>query len=122
MQVGHAHDGAQAGVVRRADQVLQRFEIEAAVFGIEVGPVESGRRQNPRDFGGAQHRSAAAELGLALLEGLFNGVNAHELDRIDAMVGAHGLDGVGEPVDQIQAMLRQEGQDRIEAFLRMRCG
>ncbi len=119
LQVGDPHDRAQAGFVRRANQVLQRFEIEAAVFGIEVAPVETGRRQNPWNLGGAQHRSVAPELSLALLEGLFNGVNAHELDSINAMVGTHWLDRIRQPVDQVQTVLRQERQDRIEPFLGM---
>ena len=47
------------------------------MFGIEIGPIQAGRRQNPGHLRRAQLRKAATELNFALLKSLLYGIYAH---------------------------------------------
>ena len=79
LKVGDADDGGYAGEVGGAADVLYRFKAEAAVFGVNKGPVKSGGCEEAGDLGGTELSEVGAELQLAGFQGLFDGVGVHDL-------------------------------------------
>ena len=53
------------------------FDSEAAVLGVDEGPMEAGLHQDARDILRSKSSEAAAELHLALGKRFLNGINLH---------------------------------------------
>lgn len=84
LEVSDADEGVEIERGGDAAEVLDGFEVEAAVFAIDEAPAEAGGGEDFEDFLGAELAEATAVLGLAGPEGGEEGVFAQ----------GHGLSGL----------------------------
>ena len=78
--------GIRPAVTDGAANILQCFQIERTVFGVDIRPVEAGGGKNPAHFGRTQLAETTSGLEFALLEGVLHGVDVHPLN-LTALVG-----------------------------------
>ena len=110
-----------------AANVLNGFQIEAAMLGVDERPVKARGCEKTREFGRSQLAEIHAELEFSGFQGLFDGVRKHlikdrrwqdhqryraSLSHYDELVvGAFDAHGGIELVDQTRAELCDERND-----------
>src|SRR5579885_759673 len=113
--VGYAHDGAQAAIRGCAAHVLNGFDVECAVLGVDEGPVKPGGGEDARNFRRTQLREPRAQLNASLGQSLFDGIDSHEMMSVTKSRWSGDPDSSSEHCrkdarpDQIRAWRRTEG-------------